>query len=83
MLYDKYTKINKELSEMDAELSELDGEQAQFNSQLETEKKQLFKDLLADKTEIRSGIRVSKIKSKDFKFRFKLFFLKLLWLIYN
>lgn len=83
MLYDKYTKINDETSEINSELSKLKDEKTLIASQLEKNKKEIFEELIQNKTEIRSGMKVAKIKSKDFKFRFKLFFYKLLWMIYN
>jgi hypothetical protein len=72
---DKYKNLKDELSEFYA-----DREAMQRN--LEQEKGNQFKDLMRDKAEIKSGMRIYRKKRKDYWYRFKLWFWRILKIFY-
>lgn len=75
MFDDKYREIKDELSDFYSDREAM-------NKKLAIDKDNQFKDLIRHKDEIKSGIRVYRTKRKDYWFRFKLFFWRLLKIFY-
>lgn len=75
MFDDKYKDLKDELSDFYS-----DREAIKRN--LEIEKGNQFKDLIRDKTEIKSGMRLYRKRRKDYWFHFKLFVWRFLKMFY-
>ncbi len=75
MLGDKYKELNEELSKFNEESTKTTNE-------LEREKKIQIAEFIALKDEIKSGKKYSKIGGRNWWFRIKLFFWRLLMSTY-